>query len=204
MTKMMSKKADDVTAEAKIKENKGVSGFFRGVFGVDKREQAKAQKKVNQNISNNEIFSDMTQTMLSKLLVDIENEKTNLKNNKKQIDELYRKERSLKESKEISASLKGAVSDHVEAKKYLQYLIDNKDKFVCVSENPSFEEALLKEDDSFDKLNDPLRSSVDSYVPNDGRFTVIVDDVDSESKAPISLPVDENKKEQQLKINKNN
>lgn len=204
MTKMMSKKADDVTAEAKVKENKGVSGFFRGVFGVDKREQAKAQKKVNQNISNNEIFSDMTQTMLSKLLVDIENEKTNLENNKKQIDELYRKERSLKESKEISALLKGAVSDHVEAKKHLQYLIDNKDKFVCVSENLSFEEALLKEDESFDNLNDPLRSSVDSYVPNDGRFTVIVDDVDSESKAPISLPVDENKKEQQLKINKNN
>lgn len=204
MTKMMSQKANDATAEAKIKENKGVSGFFRGVFGVDKREQAKAQKKVNQSVSNNEIFSDMTQTMLSKLLVDIENEKTNLENNKKQIDELYRKERSLKESKETSALLKGAVSDHVEAKKNLQYLIENKDKFVCVSEKLSFEEALLNADEGIDELNDPLRSSNqrDSYVSNDGRFTVIVDDVNSENDAQVSLPVDENKKDEQLKISK--
>ena len=204
MTKMMSKKADAVTSEAKVKENKGVSGFFRGIFGVDKREQAKAQKKVNQSVSNNEMFSDMTQTMLSKLLVDIENEKTNLENNKKQIDELYRKETRLKESKELSSLLKGAVSDHVEAKKHLQYLIDNKEKIVCVSETISFEEALLHNDESFDELNNPLRPSNqrDSYVSNDGRYTVIVDETDIESMAPISSRVEDEEKEQQITINK--
>lgn len=199
ITKMITQKADAATKEAKIKENGGVSGFFKGVFGIDKWEQASAQKKVNENISNDEFFSDMTQTMLSKILVDIKNEETNLENNKKQIEELYRKETKLKQSKEISVSLKGAVSDHVEAKKNLQYLIDNKDKIVCVSENPTFEEALLYNDESFDEKNNPLRSSNqrDSYESNDGRFTVVVDDASENESIDYSSRVTDEVKNKQ-------
>jgi hypothetical protein len=201
--KLISQKANEAAQETNIEKSEGVAGFFKGVLGIDKWEQKKDAKRVNQAISNDEFFSEMTQTVLSKISVDIQNEELKIKKNEDEIKELYRKETKLKQSKEPSAELKGAVTDHKAAKEHLQYLIDNKDKIVCVGENISFQDALLYSDDSFDVDNNVLRPTVrDSYVSNDGRFTVVVDGISEDENVPVSSRVNgdvKNKQEEILK-----
>ena len=186
ITKFLTKKVSSFTEE-KIseEESSAIVGFFKNLFKGD--ETDKIQKEVRENLEGDKVIETMQMELLRlQNLINIENQKFD--SNKKEINNLWRKEKELIASKNPSTELMSAVEEHKKAKDYLDELVKKKDEILRVDENAFFQ----SEDDLVSQSKDAV----------DGRQSVIIYEAKEGKSTEQSERVDSNKKEMQNSIYK--
>lgn len=184
-----------IDVEFKEKSGNAVANFFSNLFFGDENEEK--QQMISEKLENDKVLPEV-QKALQHTNDQIEVEKKKLADAKLKIDELWREERKLRESKNVPFDLKNIVEDHRAAKDELEYLKNNKENIINTGEGIGFHAALFFDEEAFMARESLLRPS--EYNDNGLRFTVVEDtDIQSNNSVAIEPPIKDNgKKEPQI------